>query len=374
MTRFKTAAVLLSSFSVAHGFLSSRHNAAVSTVCNRQPSHSSPVAATAVNGSTEAADSTEAANHASPPSVDEFTDDTSATREEIIPPPAIDITATQNSLLRIAASTDRGQYATPQQKDTASQLLSDLEAAYQPTRNTDTKNGNDDAIPPQLAGTWTLLYSNTQLFRSSPFFLAGRSTCKTPTEADQFAWFCEMHRKALAVSNIGTVRQVISRTGRLVNEFEVKAGAIPFLSDFVRPLTYSGGLPVTIDGAIVSTADVTPNDGGDWEIYMDTVQIKGSNIPILRYILDRDGSKLKSRDLSKLLEENVESYETPRPVLRITFVDEGMRIVRDEDDNVFVYGRASDSEEPTDYSGVLPDLGVASLLEGFNDAVTKFYL
>lgn len=183
-----------------------------------------------------------------------------------------------------------------------------------------------------------------------------------------------MHRKALAVSNIGTVRQVISRTGRLVNEFEVKAGAIPFLSDFVRPLTYSGGLPLTIDGAIVSTADVTPNDGGDWEIYMDTVEIKGSNVPILRYILDRDESKLKSRDLSKLLEENVESYETPRPVLRTTFVDEGMRIVRDEDDNVFVYGRTSDSEEPTDYSGVLPDFGVASLLEGFNDAVTKFYL
>lgn len=34
----------------------------------------------------------------------------------------------------------------------------------------------------------------------------------------------------------------------------------------------------------------------------------------------------------------------------------------------------SDSEDPKDYSDILPDLGVASLLEGFNDAVTKFYL
>lgn len=160
----------------------------------------------------------------------------------------------------------------------------------------------------------------------------------------------------------------------MVNEFEVKAGAVPFLSDFVRPLRYSGGLPFTLDGAIVSSADVTPREAGEWEIYMDTVEIKGSNIPFLRSILDREESKLKSRDLSKLLEENVDSYETPRPVLRTTFVDEGMRIVRDEDDNWFVYGRVSDSEEPTDYSGVLPDLGVASLLEGFNDAVTKFYL
>jgi hypothetical protein len=34
----------------------------------------------------------------------------------------------------------------------------------------------------------------------------------------------------------------------------------------------------------------------------------------------------------------------------------------------------SDSEEVTDYSNVMADLGVASLLEGFNDAVSKIYL
>eukprot|EP00956_Cyclotella_meneghiniana_P044955 scaffold345666_cov113-Cyclotella_meneghiniana.AAC.1 len=121
-----------------------------------------------------------------------------------------------------------------------------------------------------------------------------------------------MHRAALAISTIGEVRQVISKEGRLTNEFEVKAGAVPFLSDFT-PFRYSGGLPITVDGAIVSTADVTTNDNGEWEIYMDTVEIKGSNIPGLRSILDMDDSKLKSRDLSKILEDNVDSYEVPRP-------------------------------------------------------------
>lgn len=113
----------------------------------------------------------------------------------------------------------------------------------------------------------------------------------------------------------------------MVNEFEVKAGAVPFLSDFT-PFRYSGGLPVTVDGAIVSSADVTQKEGREWEIYMDTV----------------------------------------------TYVDNSIRIVRDVDDNVYVYDKASESEEPKDYSSVLPDLGVASLLESFNDAVTKFYL
>ena len=54
-----------------------------------------------------------------------------------------------------------------------------------------------------------------------------------------------MHRAALAISTIGVVRQVIASDGKLTNEFEVKVGAIPFLSD-LTPFRYSGGLPLTI--------------------------------------------------------------------------------------------------------------------------------
>mmetsp|Transcript_6962 Transcript_6962/g.12467 ORF Transcript_6962/g.12467 Transcript_6962/m.12467 type:complete len:376 (+) Transcript_6962:112-1239(+) len=286
--------------------------------------------------------------------------------------PSIENISTQNSILRIAASTDRGQLAKPSQKNTVTQLVRDLE--YATLRNAP-ETTNYSASLESSTGTWELLYSNTQLFRSSPFFLAGRSTCKTPQEAAQYNWFCEMHRAALAISTIGVVRQVITSEGKLVNEFEVKVGAVPFLSDFLAPLrSYSGGLPLTINGAIVSTADATPISSSDWELFMDTVEIKGSNIPFLRRILDSGNVQLKSRGLSKVLEDNVESYEVPKPVLRTTYIDDAMRIVRDEDDNMFVYGRVSKSQEPTDYSGVMADLGVASLLEGFNDAVTKVYL
>ena len=278
--------------------------------------------------------------------------------------------AIQNSILRIAASTDRGQYAKTSQKDQVTALVTSLESNYTPKSDATTAA---TIIPSYLSGTWELLYSNTQLFRSSPFFLAGRSTCKTPEQAAQFNWFCEMHRAALAISTIGVVRQVIASDGKLTNEFEVKVGAIPFLSDFT-PFTYSGGLPLTIDGSIVSTADATPTSATEWELFMDSVEIKGSNIPLLRNVLDSDNVALKSRDLSKVLEDNVDAYEVPKPVLRTTYVDESMRIVRDEDDNVFIYGKVSDSEVPTDYRNVDADLGIARLLENLNDAVTKIYL
>jgi hypothetical protein len=291
---------------------------------------------------------------------------------------SVDFASIQNSILRIAASTDRGQNANASQKERVSNLIASLESN---APKHDAKEGTTSStIPSYLVGTWELLYSNTQLFRSSPFFLAGRSTCKTPEQAAQYNWFCNMHRAALAISTIGGVRQVITKDGRLVNEFEVRAGAIPFLSDFLPSLRYSGGLPFTIDGAIVSSADIMPKNTSsssstmEWELYMDTVEIKGSNIPILRNLLDSENVALKSRDLSQLLEDNVDSYQAPKPVLRTTYVDSDMRIVRDEDDNIFLYAKVSSSEEPTDYSGVLADFGVASLLEGFNDAITKIYL
>jgi hypothetical protein len=152
------------------------------------------------------------------------------------------------ALLQIAASTGRGEYASSAQKELAMTYVAALEASnptQEPTKS------------PLMVGTWELVYSNTQLFRSSPFFMAGRAVCRTPDQAQQYDWFCDMHRSALAISQIGTVRQIISAS-RLVSEFEVKAGAVPFLND-LTPFSYSGGLPVSVRCMLVGVApkDIT---------------------------------------------------------------------------------------------------------------------
>lgn len=197
--------------------------------------------------------------------------------------------------------------------------------------------------------------------------MAGRAVCETETQAKQYDWFCDMHREALAISRIGKVRQIVSDT-RLVSEFEVKVGAVPFLSDFT-PFTYAGGWPVTVTGSIVSSADITPTESGTaWEIFMDQVQIKGSNMPLLRSMLD-NGLQLSSRSLGEFLETNVDSYENPRPVFRTTYLDEELRVSRDQDGKVFVYVKVSDNESGTDYENVEADLGIAGLFEGFQNAV-----
>jgi len=291
-----------------------------------------------------------------PPSEVEFRDETST--------PLAQSRASQQSifsLLQLAATTGRGEFATDAQHTAALALVTALELE------------NPTPAPTQsslVLGTWELVYSNTQLFRSSPFFMAGRAVCSTEDQALQYDWFCDMHRGALAISTIQAVRQIISPT-RMVSEFEVKAGAVPFLSDFT-PFAYSGGWPLTIDGAIVSSADITPT-GDAWEVYMDTVEIKGSNLPGLRQVLD-SGLKLQSRQLAKLLEDNISSYNTPKPMFDTTYLSENLRISRDQDGKVFVYTKVSEETEPTDYSNAMSDFGVSKLLEGFNDAVVKYYM
>jgi hypothetical protein len=138
------------------------------------------------------------------------------------------------ALLQIASTTGRGEFASEDQKQHAMNLITALEASNPTPEPTNSK---------LIEGCWELVWSDTQLFRSSPFFMAGRAVCSSEEQAQQYDWFCDMHRGALAISTIGAVRQVISST-RMVSEFEVKAGAVPFLNDFT-PFAYSGGWPVS---------------------------------------------------------------------------------------------------------------------------------
>jgi hypothetical protein len=270
-------------------------------------------------------------------------------------------------MLMIASSTDRGQFASKEQKSSMAVLISHLETL----NSSDNPAVSAPAESIEIQGTWELLYSDTQLFRSSPFFMAGRAVCQTEEDARKYDWFCDMHRAALAISEIGKVRQIIS-SERLVSEFEVTVGSIPFLSDFT-PFRYSGGLPFTINGAIVSSADITPtNEGTAWEIFMDKVEIKGSNIPLLRAILDDERVALKSRNLGAFLEENVSGYKNPRPIFKTTYLDDSIRISRDQDGKVFVYGKMTDKTDPTEYKNVEADFGLLNILEGLNDNFFKF--
>lgn len=253
-------------------------------------------------------------------------------------------------LLRIAAASSRGEKASRSELDAARNATISLEV-LNPTAS--------PTLAAECSGTWELVFADTQLFRSSPFFMAGRALCREGDEAARYDWFCDMHRAALAFSNIGKVRQIISPTA-IVSEFEVQVGAAPAVL----------GYPVNIDGAIVSTANIVTNRGDGFELLMESVEIKGSNVPLLREVLD-GGLLLRTGAVGGALDSMVPDRDLfPTPLFRTTYLDTDFRISRDQDGKLFVYSRVSDATTPTNYDNVSADLGIPKL---FGDALEKLF-
>lgn len=219
----------------------------------------------------------------------------------------------KTALLALSARTNRGQIATSDEKNKALELVRKLES-FNPTK--------DPALDELSLGRWELVFSNTQLFRSSPFFMAARAVCKDGQESDSFNQFCDLHREALMFTQIGKVTQIIT-SDKLVSEFVSIVAALP-------------GFPLTVTGTIVSSSDIVSKTSDSYELYMDKVQIKGSNIPLFGDFFN-NFEGLPIRALGEILEK--QSGPRPRPIFRTLYIDTHMKISRDQDDNFFVYNR-----------------------------------
>jgi len=60
----------------------------------------------------------------------------------------------------------------------------------------------------------------------------------------------------------------------------------------------------------------------------------------------------------------VPTYANPTPQFATTYLDDELRISRDQDGKLFVYSRLSASTEPTAYDSKPSDLGIGDLLSG----------
>jgi PAP_fibrillin len=69
----------------------------------------------------------------------------------------------KKEIMVLAATTNRGQLATQDEKDAVADLVYQLENLNPTPVTTDTS---------KLGGTWDLIFSDVQPFRSSPFFMA----------------------------------------------------------------------------------------------------------------------------------------------------------------------------------------------------------
>jgi hypothetical protein len=216
----------------------------------------------------------------------------------------------KRELLLLASVTDRGAYCSREEKDIVVDLVAQLEA-LNPTK--------DPAS--NCRGEWDLGYASTQFFRSSPFFqsirLAAGEDNKEVTE-NGFA----LHAQATSGSRVGRVRQIVT-SETLVSEVDLEVGMLP-------------GIPMSLQGTVVSTAALNVVSDKRWELRIETTKVKGSNIPLLNTFLDDLQMELPVGNFYT-------SFRGEVPVIPMTtfYVDDTLRITRDVDDNFFVFIRES---------------------------------
>lgn len=200
--------------------------------------------------------------------------------------------ALKRELLLISSVTSRGEFASKEERDLIVDIITQLEA-LNPTA--------DPAL--NCEGDWDLCLASTQSFRSSPFFLAVRTLLGDGDLAERGFMIQD---QVLSGATFGRVRQIISE-----NELrsEVSLG-IGFIS-----------------GRVVTTAaiDVCPPEKWNLSVKETSIDNIPNAIPV-------------GEILSKL---NVQGGSAvPISTLRTFYVDEGLRITRDLDDNFFVFARA----------------------------------
>ena len=187
-------------------------------------------------------------------------------------------------LLQIAAATERGQIATDTQKTTVDDVVMQLEEI----------NPNPQPVETDLLdGTWTLVYTSSQLFKSNPFLLPA----------------------ATPLLQVGQVRQTIRiDDGSLATEVDVVA------------------FPV-ISGTVKTTARITPVGGERLELTVEKTTLTGGKIANR---LDLGGINFDvpiEQIYTRIKNTSPDSY------VDTYYLDEKLRISRSKQGKLYIYSR-----------------------------------
>lgn len=212
----------------------------------------------------------------------------------------------KREILSIAATSNRGQVATQEEKDSAMDLIFQLEA-LNPTP--DATNVNT------IGGAWELVYTDTQPFRCSPFFMALGEVFGE--EKGQAETLFSLHRAATSNGEIGRVRQTISEA-TLLSEIDLRVGLVP-------------GLPMALKGTVVTKARLNPTSADSFSVAVESTSVTNNNI--LSFL---DGAvEVPVERVYSTLRGSV-----PESKLSTFYLDDDMRISRMSDDHIFVFVRA----------------------------------
>ena len=242
-----------------------------------------------------------------------------------------EINKIKTNIYKIAAVTDRGQRLNKLIAPMYEEKATEMEALIE-----DLKRFSFEISEESLSGEWELIFSNVELFRSSPFFLAIEKSFNDKYKSNLFFKLHQLQVGSFGISTIGRISQKI--------DFEKKE----FISSFDTTIFGLTTIPIfgwfkllpTFGGRVVTLASdlVLKNNLLDMNLQKTKVsKVDGLNkIPFFSKLLMEKWYPVK--EVWNKLPWNKES---PNCQVSIMYLDEEMRIMEDMYGSIFIYVRPS---------------------------------
>ena len=239
----------------------------------------------------------------------------------------------KQEIYKLSALTDRGQRLnklispTYQEKLTeVNNLINNLKGYSLPI--------TEDII----SGEWELIFSNVELFRSSPFFLAIENALNNKVKSDLFFKLHQLQVCSFGLSTIGKISQKIDfQNKEFISTFDTiifGLTTIPLIGWFKLFPTFGGSVTtladdlVLVDNKLKMSLDKTK-----------VTKVEGlKEIPIFSKLLMNKWYPVK--EVWMKLPWN---KTNPNCEVSITFIDEDLRIMNDIYGSIFIYIRPNNN-------------------------------
>ena len=235
----------------------------------------------------------------------------------------------KQEIYKLSALTDRGQRLNKLISPTYQEKLTEI--------NNLINNLKSYSLPITediISGEWELIFSNVELFRSSPFFLAIENALNNKVKSDLFFKLHQLQVSSFGLSTIGKISQKIDfQNKEFISTFDTiifGLTTIPLIGWFKLFPTFGGSVTtladdlVLVDNKLKMSLDKTK-----------VTKVEGlKEIPIFSKLLMNKWYPVK--EVWMKLPWN---KTNPNCEVSITFIDEDLRIMNDIYGSIFIYVR-----------------------------------
>ena len=237
----------------------------------------------------------------------------------------------KKKIYQISAITDRGQrlnkLITPGYEEKLNEMHDLIESL---------KIYSSEISEKSLSGEWELIYSNVELFRSSPFFLSIEKAFNNEFKSNLFFKLHQLQVGSFGISTIGRIGQMIDFDKKeFISTFDTTIfglSTIPVLGWFKLLPTF-GGIVITLADNLVLKDKLLKMNLQKTKVS----KVEGLNkIPLMSKILMERWFPVKEVWNKLPWNKDIPSCE-----ITILFLDEDLRIMQDIYGSIYIYIRPS---------------------------------